>query len=92
MYSMSVWSCQIIALSQGIPASAQLWEQEEEAEMALPTGSLLVGNDSEIVLPPNQRKLLKIKTVTCMDFFFYAYLILLPGEISTTSDMWMTPL
>ena len=61
--------------------------------MALPSGSLLVRNDSEIVLPPNQRKLLKIKTVTCMDFlFFNAYLILLPGETSTTSDMWMTPL
>ena len=39
--------------------------------MALPSGGLLIRNDSEIVLPPNQRKLLKIKTVTCMDFFFF---------------------
>ena len=61
--------------------------------MALPSGGLLIRNDSEIVLPPNQRKLLKIKTVTCMDFFFfYAYLIILPGEISTTSDMRRTTL
>ena len=78
MYSMSVWSCQIISLSQGIPASAQLWEQEEEAETALPSGGLLVRNDSEIVLPLNQRKLLKIKTVTCMDFFF----LCLPNPIA----------
>lgn len=36
--------------------------------MALSSGGLLERNDSEIVLSPNQRKLLKIQTVTCMIF------------------------